>query len=800
MKNSFFFSAATIVFSLITVLSSFSLCGQEFQWAKQMGGINSASSYSIAVDDSGNVVSTGWFAGTADFDPGISAFSLSSFSNFDFYISKLDSAGNFVWAKSFAGAGNEKGCAVAVDLMGDIYVTGHYSGTVDFDPGIGMFNLTSAGFDDIFILKLNAAGNFVWAAGFGATQQDKGLSITIDRTGDVLTSGYFRGTVDFDPGPSTSLLTTGAGDDIFVLKLSAFGNFVWAKNMGGNPTDYGNDIAIDQASNVVTVGFFSGTADFDPGLGVFNLISSGGTDVFISKLDASGNFVWAKQLGGSLQDDGRSIAVDALGNIYCSGLFYGTTDFDPGPGTYNLTSAGAADIFVSKIDSSGNFVWAKRMGSTSDDVSYAIATDTSENIYTTGIFQGTVDFDPGVASYDITEFGASDAFISKLDSEGNFVCAMQLGGTSWEQGLSIAVDSSNNIYTTGAFDLTTDFDPTIAVYNLTSAGVDIFVQKMSQCTPPSTPTNTTPPFNLGVCSGTSTIVSAIGAGTLGWYSAPTGGSYLGAGLSYPTLALTQNTTYYVQDSTCSVSNSRTAITVTVIPLPIVSTSGSADTVCAGNAITLSGSGATTYLWDNGVTDGVSFVPTATMSYIVIGTDTNGCSNSDSISIVVNQLPIVTVLFDTTLCSTAGVYLLTEGSPSGGTWSGTAISSGAFDPAVAGTGTFVLTYSYTDGNNCTASSLDTMQVDVCLGLTSENSLNNVVVYPNPAHESVTITFSNELNSAQTKIIVYNSLGQEVSVSLLKGTIVTLERNELPAGIYFFTISEGEKRVNGKIVFE
>src|ERR1035437_9575750 len=132
-------------------------------------------------------------------------------------------------------------------------------------------------------------------------------------------------------------------------------NFLWAKSMGGTGNDIGYSIALDASGNVYTTGYFYGTVDFDPGAGTFNLTSAGNYALFISKLDASGNFVWAKQIGGTSSGAlGQFISLDASGNIYTTGCFFGTVDFDPGAGTSNLTSSSTNDIFVSKLDASGN--------------------------------------------------------------------------------------------------------------------------------------------------------------------------------------------------------------------------------------------------------------------------------------------------------------------------------------------------------------------------------------------------------------------------------------------------------------
>jgi len=201
------------------------------------------------------------------------------------------------------------------------------------------------------------------------------------------------------------------------LKLNSAGNFVWVKATGGTNTDkdYGHGIAVDGAGNVYTTGYFAGTADFDPGPGTFNLTSAGIDDIFVSKLDSAGNFIWAKAMGGTSVGEGYGIAVDGAGNVYGTGIFAGTVDFDPGPGSFNLTSVlGNYDIFVSKLNTAGDLVWAKAMGGTDADYGEGIAVDGAGNVYTTGGFYDTVDFDPGPGTFNLTSAGYEDVFVSKL--------------------------------------------------------------------------------------------------------------------------------------------------------------------------------------------------------------------------------------------------------------------------------------------------------------------------------------------------------------------------------------------------
>ena len=457
---------------------------QALQWAKSMGGAYNVYAISIALDGSGNVYTTGSFEGTVDFNPGAGFYNLTS-GIVSIFISKLDAFGNFVWAKAMgAVSGDGQSRSISLDASGNVYTTGSFMGTVDFDPGAGVANLTPSGIYDIFISKLDASGNFVWAKAMGGTGSESvGGSIALDGSGNVYTAGSFLGTVDFDPGAGVFNLTSAGVRDIFISKLDASGNFVWAKAMGGVVDDWCYSIALDGTGNVYTTGFIDGTADFDPGAGVFNLTSAGYEDIFISKLDASGNFVWAKAMGGTASlSVGRSISLDGSGNVYTTGCFVGTVDFDPGAGVANLTSAGINNIFISKLDASGNFVWAKAMGGTgSESVGGSIALDGSGNVYTAGSFLGTVDFDPGAGLANLTSAGYGDIFISKLDASGNFVWANAMGGSGGEESYSIALDGSGNVYATGVFSDTADFDPGAGVANLTSAGgLDIFVAKYFQ--------------------------------------------------------------------------------------------------------------------------------------------------------------------------------------------------------------------------------------------------------------------------------------------------------------------------------
>ncbi len=386
---------------------------------------------------------------------------------------------NLKWAKSMGGTLADGGYAIAIDASGNVYTTGPFYGTVDFDPGAGTFNLISAGQNDIFISKLDASGNFVWAKGMGGNTYDAGRSIAVDASGNVYTAGQFGETVDFDPGAGTFNLTSAGVNDIFVLKLDASGNFAWAKQFGGTLQEIPWSLTLDVSGNIYTTGSFEGTADFDPGAGINNLTSVGKYDIFISKLNSSGNFVWVKGIGGTEIDQGYSIKTDASANVYSIGNFKGFTDFDPGSGSFNLT-ASRDDTYILKLDATGNFVWAKQMRASYSITGFSLALDASANVYTTGQFQDTVDFDPGTGKVNLISAGSNDIFISKLDASGNFKWAKQIGGKDIDAGYSITLDALGNIFSTGSFQGTVDFDPNVSVLNLiTNAGsLEMYILKL----------------------------------------------------------------------------------------------------------------------------------------------------------------------------------------------------------------------------------------------------------------------------------------------------------------------------------
>ena len=306
-------------------------------WARSAGGTGDDSPEGIAVDAAGNSYVTGYYDTMATFG----SFTLTSvlFST-DIFVAKYDTTGSVLWARSAGGTSFEAGRGIAVDSVGNSYLTGSYSGTATFGP----FTLTSAGFQDIFVAKYDAGGNVVWArsaggsssTGGGRETADRGLGIAVDTAGNSYVTGYYDTTAAFG-----SFTLTGAGDvDIFVAKYDPAGSVVWARSAGGTSGDIGRGIAVDTAGNSYVVCDFAGTVTFSS----FTLTSAGDADIFVAKYDAAGSVLWARSAGGTSHDQGRGIAVDTAGNSYVTGHYDTTANFCP----FMLTSAGSVDIFVAK--------------------------------------------------------------------------------------------------------------------------------------------------------------------------------------------------------------------------------------------------------------------------------------------------------------------------------------------------------------------------------------------------------------------------------------------------------------------
>jgi hypothetical protein len=440
----------------------------EHLWSRSYGSPGGDAGGSVSATSDGGALVTGYVFGTVDFGGG----PLTSAGLEDIFVLKLDSSGNHVWSRRYGSVSPDYGSGVSAIADGGALVTGFFRGTVDF--GGGPLN-SAEGSEDIFVLKLGSSGIHVWSRRYGSVGPDHGSGVSATSDGGALVTGYFRNTVDFGGGP----LTSAGSWDIFVLRLGSSGNHVWSRRYGSVSNDRGHGASATSDGGALVTGYFRGTVDFGGG----PLNSAGLLDIFVLKLDSSGNHVWSRGYGSVHIDQGRGVSATSDGGALVTGVFQGTVDFGGGP----LTSAGADDIFVLKLDSSGKHVWSRRYGH-QEDFGWSVSATSDGGALVTGSFEGTVDFGGGP----LARAGFDDIFVLKLDSSGNHVWSRGYGSVHIDQGRGVSATSDGGALVTGFFRGTVDFGggPLTSAPASTSsccAGTDIFVLKLGTSCPRGSP-------------------------------------------------------------------------------------------------------------------------------------------------------------------------------------------------------------------------------------------------------------------------------------------------------------------------
>lgn len=462
------------IFILTTL--SFNSIGQNItpEWVLTYGGTFIDRATCVVIDNNDDVVLLGFFGDSVDFDPTVSTNYIEAKGWTDPVIQKVDGSGVVQWTKSIGNdVGGLAGADMITDLSGNIYITGSFSDSVDFDPGAGTSYKLSNGQNDNFVLKLDMNGDFVWVKTYGSSNSEISHSITNDLDNNILVTGKFSGTCDFDPGVGSFTITAN-GNDSYVLKLSEDGNFIWVKNVGGTGFILGREISTDLDKNIFVAGKFSDTVDFDPGVGVYN-VSAMNTyyNAYVVKLDSSGEFLWVNHYGRDI----TGLENDALGNVLVFGAFSGLVDFGNGAGNDTISSIGYSG-FVQKLDPNGINIWVKAIQTDDIIIPSDLHLSSSNDIYITGGFQGVTDFNPSLVNEFIDSTGGNtDAFILKISNNGDFLWQKSLKGGQGELGHSISTDMNDGVYLAGEFYLDCDFGGGIGALN-SQGESDMFLMKI----------------------------------------------------------------------------------------------------------------------------------------------------------------------------------------------------------------------------------------------------------------------------------------------------------------------------------
>jgi hypothetical protein len=383
-------------------------------WVRTGGGPLGDYAQSVACDGSNYVyiageiegdLSTIVFPGTSD--------TLKCIGANDIFIAKYDLSGNLKWAKQAGWWHNEKALGVTYDNDGNVYICGFYNDTTIF-TSYPSFVLGHGANNDIYVAKYDKDGVFQWVRTAGSSGRDEAKSIKCDASGNVYICGMYSDGCDFGSQVLTTPLTpTGHYYNTFVAKYTSDGTLQWVKTAGGDYDDVAWSLAIDNSNKIFISGEFNASAYF----GSTQLITSGNADIFVACYDASGNIQWVKKAGGTLIDRARGIGCDGT-NIYITGQFGDTANFD----SQQIIAADSSDIFMAKLDNSGNFMWAVAVGGAPDNfepLGYesgnSICADGSGYVFATGSILDGGDF----GSISLNSYSRTDVFVTRLSQVGS---------------------------------------------------------------------------------------------------------------------------------------------------------------------------------------------------------------------------------------------------------------------------------------------------------------------------------------------------------------------------------------------
>jgi len=475
-KNSFGFEVAAYDPTMPLVIDP------QLTYSSYLGGNNLESGNDIAVDNDGNIYVTGTTL-SADF-PTENAIQGSKGTAEDVFVSKLDADGFLLLYSTYIGGDSiDEAFGICVDDDDNAYITGRTVSdnfpTAIFPTAAAVYQDSRKGDYDAFVTRIDATGTFLsYSTYLGGSAYDEGTALDVDADGRVFVTGSTVSN-DFPTVGSPAQAAWGGGNDAFVAKVDAAGaSLVYSTFLGGSANDFGQDIAIDASGNAyITGNTFSG--DFPTSVAAYQQVLKGGSDVFITKLNAAGSSrTYSTYLGGTFDDYGQGIAVDPDGRACVTGYTLSIDDFPTSATAFSKKSAGGRDAFVTKLNASGTvpLLLSTYLGGAGDDEAYDIILDDDRNIYITG---STLSADFPLQNPTQTLIrGASDAFISVFDDTGVVLgFSSYLGGTLEDAALGITLDSSKNAYVTGRT-LSTDFPITGTPYQVNSGGnQDVFIVK-----------------------------------------------------------------------------------------------------------------------------------------------------------------------------------------------------------------------------------------------------------------------------------------------------------------------------------
>jgi len=426
---------------------------QTIDWVNLPGSTKSDVAEDIVVDAAGYSYVTGKFSTTFN----IGDTTLVSAGREDIFIAKFDPDGDLLWARRAGGVLEDQGIEIDIDAAGNVYTVGRFEATATFGP----MTIASQGNVDIFVIKYDADGNFVWVNPLGGSRDDRCRGLSVTPEGFCYIGGRYRVSTKLNG----IILTAIEEEDVFVAKLDTTGQVLWAQTFGGIRKDFGEDVIADSEGNVYITGSFFQFIIF-PDTTYYGL---GDEEIFLAKYDTDGNYVWSRYFGGSLRDYGEALDVDEFDNVLVSGTFSGEGYF----GKDTLQSRGEMDMFLIKVNPDGEVLWAFGAGAPiNNDVAWAISYDGRGNSILSGWFKGLMTFG------DTTLFGSNsfNIFAGKVSGAGKAIWASKLGNTNSEDiGRGVSTDAAGNVYVAGGYEGTATYGSVTAT---AVGGYDIIHAKL----------------------------------------------------------------------------------------------------------------------------------------------------------------------------------------------------------------------------------------------------------------------------------------------------------------------------------
>ncbi len=417
-----------LLFALIILKNSY---GQF--WAYNAGGTNVDEANSVTTDNNGNVYTTGYFGVSAQFSSTISFISEGAS---DIFITKHNSSGELIWAKSAGGWGEDRGFSIKSDDTGNVYVTGFFYGTATF----GSQTINSSGAQDVFLAKYDTNGNLLWVVKAGGVYADIANGVAVDNNGEITITGQFKESATFDSNTINSLIDPSTGNyciNTFIAHYDNTGNFLWVKSGVCNKDSRGINLSNDNIGNLYIIGQFSDTITFD---NIHN--NTLNNAIFIVKYDVAGNEIWFRKIGGSLNNIAYGITTDLNQNILITGEASGTVTFFNNT-NYFLTNPYNYQAFVAKYNNNGNLIWAISDGSSSEVSSKAICNDVNGDIYITGIFKCKFsEYADVFGQGTFNSVGYNDIFVTKYNNSGQRLWMRNFGSNKEDYVSGIILNNS----------------------------------------------------------------------------------------------------------------------------------------------------------------------------------------------------------------------------------------------------------------------------------------------------------------------------------------------------------------------